>query len=294
MDEASIERAIAGVTKMSEMARRDMFEPEALRGNDNTLWETMGSSIRALSLRYVKSDLPIRYFEAEIHDTWYLFARAAQSIDADHPAQDRLVRLILWAKELGTLQRAQDGESQTAVTSQGRIWSDLPFFVPDVQQAWKTVISEPAPPSYRYNLAAGIARLASIRVCSDAFAHCGLEVMREALEIPREPLSFASHVEFQILQVWIRYAGDQLLRLSLAGSPADGRRAWALDPNGPPIGPLAQQAGINQEGFSRARFVFWKERLTALKMEPKDEIVVVSECANMIAWIWECYFGLRE
>ncbi|KAI0843185.1 hypothetical protein F5Y06DRAFT_257119 [Hypoxylon sp. FL0890] len=222
------------------------------------------------------------------------FTRAAQNIDADHPAQARLIRLILWARELGVLRRrTQGGQSQAAVSNNGHIWSDLPFFVPDVQHTWKAVMEKPSPPSHRYNLAAGIARLAGVRVCSDAFAQCRLEVMKVAFEIPRGPLKFVSLLPFDIVKVWLRYAGDQLLRLSLTGLPADGAwafNAWTVDSDGQPVGPLARQAGITEGGFSRDRFVFWKRRLATLKMESEDEIAVVSQCASMIHGIWYDYF----
>ncbi|KAI4866291.1 hypothetical protein F4820DRAFT_417724 [Hypoxylon rubiginosum] len=290
MDNSSLQQTIASIVRVSEIARRDMFEPEAMRGNDNTLWQTMGSCIRALSRRYVVSDHPIQFFEAEIHDAWYLFTRASSSIDADHPAQDRLVRLILWARELGVLHRmANGGESQDAVTSQGRIWSDLPFFVPDVQDVWKKTMSPTVPTAHRYNLAAGIARLASLRLCDDAFAECGLEIMKDALETPQELSSSACLLLFGLAHVWLRYAGDQVLLLSLAHLPVHG--GWESEASARPIGPLAQDAGIDEEGFSKARFVFWKERLIVLRMEPADEIEVISQCASMITFIWEAYFG---
>ncbi|KAI1766223.1 hypothetical protein GGR53DRAFT_464623 [Hypoxylon sp. FL1150] len=290
MDGPNFQQAISGNSKLSEIARRDMFEPEAMRGNDNTLWQTMGSCIRALSRRFVISDHPIEFFEAEIHDTWYLFARASSSIDADHPAQDRLVRLVLWARELGILQRtAKSGESQNAVTSHGRIWSDLPFFVPDVQDAWKRTMSPASPALYRSNLAAGIARLASLGVCNDAFAECGLEVMKDALETPQELLSSAGLHLFQLVHIWLRYAGDQLLLLSLERLPVNG--GWTSEASAHSIGPLARDAAVVEGGFSKARFIFWKERLVVLRMEPVDEIEIISQCASMITFLWETYFG---
>ncbi|KAI6093549.1 hypothetical protein F4821DRAFT_220876 [Hypoxylon rubiginosum] len=289
MEGPNLQQAISGIAKVSEIARRDMFEPEAMRGNDNTLWQTMGSCIRALSRRFIISDHPIEFFEAEIHDAWYLFARASASIDADHPAQDRLVRLVLWARELGVLQRtAKSGESQNAITSHGRIWSDLPFFVLDVQDAWKRTMSPTSPAVHRYNLAAGIARLASLKICNDAFAECGLEVMKDALETPQELSSSACLLLFQLVHVWLRYAGDQLLLLSLARLPVYG--GWKFEADGQSIGPLARAAGVDEGGFSKARFIFWKERLVLLRMEPADEIEIISQCAGIITFIWETYF----
>ncbi|KAI1779745.1 hypothetical protein F4818DRAFT_453728 [Hypoxylon cercidicola] len=247
MEDSNLQRAIASIAKVSEIARRDMFEPES----------------NARERQYPLGDHGQLHPGSESKIWHYFFAQA----------QDRLVRIVLWARELGVLHKtAQSGESQPVITSQGRIWSDLPFFVPDVQEAWKKTMRPDSPISHRYNLAAGIARLASLRVCNNAFAECGLEVMKDALETPQELSSSACLLLFQPVYIWLRYAGDQLLLLSLARLPAHG--GWASEAGAHPIGSLAQDAGI-EGGFSKARFIFWKERLVVLRMEPADEIEII-------------------
>ena len=216
MDESRLQKALAGTAKVSEIARRDMFAREAAGGDHNSLWTTMASCIRVITSTYRRSDKPIQLFEVEIRDVWYLFILAAKSIDAHHPAQDRLTRLILWARELGVLTRtlkpsqvsrpmeegddgdgfvgarkeAQSGEAddllvQDVVTKDGRIWLDLPFMVQDVQDAWKNAMGFSTSSEHRCNLAAAIARLAGLGVCNEAFSGCGLNTMSQALETPR-------------------------------------------------------------------------------------------------------------
>lgn len=289
MDEVVHSRALAGVARVSVIARRDMFEPEAARGNDNTLWKTMESCIRMLSRRYAMSDLSTEHFEIEIRDIWCMFILASKSIDEDHPAQDRLTRIVLQAREYGTLQRAQAGvaDAQNAVTSSGRIWSDLPFLVQDVRDAWKEIMIAPSSSvylAYRLNLTAGIARLAGIGVCGNAFGQCGLEVMNLALESPG---ALQDRTMLSLAQCWMRYAGDQLLRLSLANESAD--EAWSIGRK--KEGTIIHEDGAASPGFSRDRFLHWKERLAYLKAQANDEMSVEVRCANIITVIWDSFFG---
>ncbi|KAJ8129273.1 hypothetical protein O1611_g4360 [Lasiodiplodia mahajangana] len=102
----------------------------------------MESGIRILSRRYMATDHPIEFFETGIRDIWYMFTLAAQNIEAHHPAQDRLLRIILCARDRRVLQRTAEqettviveedatmpmrGEGPAAETSQGRIWTDPP------------------------------------------------------------------------------------------------------------------------------------------------------------------------
>jgi hypothetical protein len=110
------------------------------------------------------SDLPKNYrYELDMHELWYWVAQAARCIAADHPAQDRLVAQVQHARDMGNLSRKNEvGEEEVATTSDGNIWSDLPFLVEEVQSAWKA--SSTFPPVEHHNLSAFVARLASVGV----------------------------------------------------------------------------------------------------------------------------------
>lgn len=330
MDVDELQRALAGTAKVSEIARRDMFAREAAGGDHNSLWRTMASCIRVITSTYRRSGKPIQLFEAEIRDVWYLFILAAKNIEAHHPAQDRLTRLILWARELGVLTRTlkplqvlrpmeedHDGEGfvgaeneaqaqeddetlvQEAVTKDGRIWLDLPFMVQDVQDAWRNAMGVSTSSEQRSNLAAAIARLAGLGVCNEAFSGCGLDIMSQALEMPRSADRRSSLIDqgesdraieteaegplstlqlLALVQIWLRYSGDKLLQLSVAVHPCSDS-AWN---NGASLfGPLARDAGVGTAGFSQGRFLFWKKRLSDL-METEDEAVneMTTACFN--------------
>ncbi|KAI1169057.1 hypothetical protein F5B18DRAFT_593836 [Nemania serpens] len=318
MDEAGPGRALAGHQRTSDIVRRDMFEPEAIRGgNGNTLWKTMESSIRVLSRRYTATDLPIEHFEAEIRDIWCMFTLAAQNTEAHHPAQDRLLRIVIGARERGVLQRNTkqetaitsgeedatplQGEAQAAETSLGRIWVDLPFIVQDVRRAWKKLMEPSASFAQRCNLTAAVARLAASGVCDHSFSQCGLEIMKQALETPptsppppppsSSSVSKTSGERLALVEIWLSYAREELLRLCLATSPHIDP-SWALEEQ-QSVGPLAREAGIEPAvAYSRKRFSLWKDRLAEMKAEAVDSTSLAARCAHMITGVWDDHFGI--
>ncbi|KAI1149264.1 hypothetical protein F4825DRAFT_431068 [Nemania diffusa] len=310
MDKEVLRKALASHQRLIEIVRRDMLEPEAIRGNDNTLWQTMESSFCVLSRRYIAASPPIELFEAEIRDIWCMFTLAAQNIEAHHPAQDRLLRIILGARQRGVLQRMMkqettipiaeedvaqlNVESQTADTSQGRIWVDLPFLVQDVRSAWKKLMEPSASFAQCCNLTAAIARLAASGVCDNSFSQCGLEIMKQALETQPTSSSSVSNTRAErlaLVEIWLSYAKEDLLRLCLATSTYTDP-SWALDEQ-QLVGPLAQEAGINPAtACSKERFAFWKDRLVVMKAEAEDNTSLEARCAHMITMVWDDHYGI--
>lgn len=304
MNPPQLARSVESRAKASA-ATRPLIDREAAVGNDNTLWETIGSHIRGTAYRYTQSDNSIKLFEWDMHDIWYQFVQAAKNIDADHPAQDRLTRLVVWASELGVLTRTRkrsqlvqlkeaegeakeegkvnEGDSQElvvqeAMTTDGRIWIDLPFLVQHMRSAWTEAMDPSVPTAHRHNLAAAIARLAGLGVRDDALSGCGLRLMCETLETPRELTAAASESDTQqvsltVMQLlpaanaWLLYAGHKLLRLS--DKFYDGS-AWSAEASTP--GELARRAGVDSPGFSRARYLFWKKRLEELSQCDEEEV----------------------
>ena len=306
MNHLQLDRSLESRAKASA-ATRPLIDREAAVGNDNTLWVTIDSHIRGTAYRYTQSDNPIQLYEWDMHDIWYEFVQAAKNIDADHPAQDRLTRLVVWASELGPLTRtrkrsqigqlekaereakeegkgdANQGEDhamvvQEAMTTDGRIWTDLPFLVQDMRSAWNEAMDPSIFTAHRHNLAAAIARLAGLGVRHDALSGCGLHIICETLETPRKLSSAASEsetkqVSLTVMQLlpaanaWLSYAGHKLLRLS--DKSYDGS-AWSAEASMP--GELARSAGVDSAGFSRARYLFWKKRLVELSQGDEEEV----------------------
>jgi hypothetical protein len=279
---------------------RKMLLQEAQAGNNNTLHATIRSSFFATSYSYTHSSIPITDFESSIHDLWYGFIQSASHIEPNHPAQDRLVGLVLHARELGVLKRARDENidgktikiEEEAVTSGGRIWVDLPFLVDDLKKAWEEAMEPSFPHWKRENLAAFIAKLAGLGLCDNRLAGCGLSVMNKVLEIqrdlvPKTPASPSTLVEasdddvdgtsdinmpetltvldlISVVKLWLVYAGNKMSQLSNADFDSI---TWSAEP-----GHLAIADGIIGPGFSKPRFTFWRKRLENLKWCDEESV----------------------
>lgn len=146
----------------------------------NKLWETTRSHIFSLSRRWTQADHSqhVSGFEIDCHDLWYAFTQAAKHTDAEDPAQHRLVDQVIYARELGRLCRLCDG--RIAETSDGVMWKDLPFLAKDLKEAWRGSSSWDF--DQRKNLAAFVARLIGLGVCSDRLSICALWTFRDVLE----------------------------------------------------------------------------------------------------------------
>ncbi|KAI0125405.1 hypothetical protein BJ170DRAFT_637490 [Xylariales sp. AK1849] len=294
----------------ASVAFRRMYDAEASAGAESTLWRTMADTIKGAMFRYTKSVNDIKLFEWDCHDIWYQYIQLAKNIEAQHPAQDRLIRVVLWTRELGVLSRTKKRSQlwpvtepdnheiviQEAVTEDGRLWVDLPYLVSDIRSAWAEVMSHTTSPSHRYNLASAIARLAGLGIQDNALSGCGLAVMREGLEVPRviyhesSPTGQAledsagsmtrmSIMDFHpMLMSWLTYAGHKLLRLSHTSYDA---ASWDTTPQTHP-GELAISAGVESAGFSRARFGFWINRMEKLKQNDRKEVrEAFQKCYNL-------------
>ena len=141
--------------------------------HSNTTWHSIRMFAMEMASRYARGandDLPTRYqYELDLHELWYWVVQSAKYVSADHPAQNRLACQVLHTSEMGLLRKfgpknAEEGTrgAKVATTSNGNIWSDLPFLVEEVQAAWS--MSGNFPSVERNNLSTFIARLASVGV----------------------------------------------------------------------------------------------------------------------------------
>lgn len=237
--------------------RKDIDGEAAGRPNDdNTLWKTARLLIWNISRRYKQPDPPMELFAFDLHDLWYTIIQAAKTISADHPSQDRLISQILYARELGTLVR--NTEPPNATFSYGRIWTDLPFLIDDLQLEWRQLLQMSA--AHRHNLAAFTARLVALGVCSNALSVCALWTLRETLETPRNLTVAENTSNVSISEmlpaavVWLSYSSHKLIALSNTSSDA-------LDLETATLGELAKDANVTSGGFNRSRWRFWRHRL---------------------------------
>lgn len=288
---------ITGAMRVLERGR-EMFANEATRGNDNTLWETMASCIRGLNRRFASQsggeERPMEVTVAEIHNVWFIFTLAASHIDADHPAQDRLVRIILWAREMGVVNRVRNGAAEPVITSNGQLWSDLPFLVEDIQTAWGAATSptDPQAPVKARNLAAGIARLAGLGVCGEALTGCALDIMARALEDKEGGnTTFTLNQWLSVIEVWLRYGGDKLFMLADQGQAVHPRWSGTEDSalgKGKQVVDAGSEAGV----LDRDTVWRWGQRLSELRSHGDEETsVAAGRCFDMLQWCCLSRYG---
>jgi hypothetical protein len=256
----------------------------------NATWQSVRMFTKVIASQYaqgVNSDLPNKYrYEYDLHELWYWVVHGARYIAADHPAQDRLVSQVLHTREMGVLSRkivplkeekeGKEGqEMEIATTSDGNIWSDLPFLVDEVQAAWK--MSSKLPSVERYNLSAFVARLASVGVRDPELGLVAIWVLRDTLETPR-PLSrrrdsTTSDSEEQLTTIadllpatmaWFLYCGHKIERLCILNQNFESNSD---------TGELAKTANVTtNSGFSVARWTFWRDRLEEISRYEDEEV----------------------
>lgn len=219
--------------------------------------ETIRGSVLNTNYRYTSWTHPIAEFEWDVHELWYIFIQAARITAADDPAQDRLVAQLLYAQSLGTLRRTTTGTEEEAITSDGaRIWTDLPYLVSDLREAW--LPSTDLSPTHRDNLTAFTARVTALGVRDPELSVCAVWLLRAALETPRPLTRADAGDEVPLAELppacvaWFQYCSHKLLTLSVNNHASDPRYS---NP-----GALARDANISSPGFSGARWLFWRPR----------------------------------
>ncbi len=290
--------ASASRARVSAFAREDHAKRAREKGDDNQLWRNTWSMCYSVNERWVLSGNPIEAYEWDLHDLWHSYYQSAMHISHLSPQQDRLALQLFKAKAEGVLTRRrprqsgndnsarvtddngnEEEEDEEAVTSDGKIWVDLPFLTSDMTNYWIANCSTMSG-TQRHNFASFLANVASAGTVPDNRLHgIALITLRDALETARLPggsldepgeegaedparrmedLTLASLLPSA--SVWLIESGRQLIHLSEAnwnGFPA---------PFGEP-GPLLQErvggptAAALSAGFSPGRWMFWFERL---------------------------------
>ncbi|KAF2673551.1 hypothetical protein BT63DRAFT_421689 [Microthyrium microscopicum] len=270
----------------------ESIDSEAAAGNDNTLDVTIGSGIYATLARCAISNDSPAAFDFEMRSLAYTTYQAAKNYDWKNPKQERLVFLLLQAKNIGTLNRkytdnAGNVFSEAAQTSNGaRIFADMPFFVEDFLHMWVRDLSSLSP-EQRRDLAAFMAKLVSVGF-SDKLAVVGLWLFRRVFESPVHELDGPALHWMEAVSAWYMYAGHKLM--SLCGSDfSDMPEEFAVP------GELAQAAGIEGTGFSVARWKFWQERVKeicrTLPLGIENEVALPPQSLYGLAELEPLFFG---
>jgi hypothetical protein len=247
----------------------------------NATWRSIRLFTREIASQYARganSDLPKKYrYEYDLQELWYWVVQSARYIAADHPAQDRLMSQVLHTREMGVLSRkigeGDDQETEIATTSDGNIWSDLPFLVDEVQAAWR--MSANFPSVERHNLSAFVARLASVGVRDPELGLVAIWILRDTLETPRpltkkedtsdseEPLITIADL-LPVTMAWFLYCGHKIESLCILNQDFESDSE---------TGELAKRANVTpNSGFSVARWIFWRDRLEEISHCEDEEV----------------------
>ena len=272
---------------LSREAKRKEFEHDP--AHPEVTWKGLRESMLGLGDQFFSHDVDATQLEEGLHDLWDEVIHAARILPADSPEVDRLVMLILEARELGLFVRKDNDnnapqEREVARLPNGQsLWTDLPYLVQEVRDAW-TKESNAYTSAERESLAVLTAKLCAVGVCPTELGDCALWLFREAFETER-PLTMITTASgttslsgaslpadkgpipsvVDLLPAclsWLRYANVKLAKLSVTASSRtiDIEDASVLSAPGS----LARQADITQGGFSVARWLFWRRRFKEL------------------------------
>lgn len=273
---------------LSNKLRRSIAKEARTDGNTNKLWEA-ASSLSSIHGQYARSGKPATELEIDLHDLWFTYYHAAKNTLADNPILDRLVVQILQAREIGPLQRTSSADTgsvaTTASTSEGIIWTDLPFLVPDMTYFWLEDWAKISASS-RLGFSTFLAKLASVGICRDRFCSIALMLLRDTLETVRplgvcvsdddkdkersaeKPARRQQDVTVAELlpavNAWMFFAGHKIIQL------ADAR--WSGDDGG--LGPLLRadpsSSAMSAGGFSPERWIHWLKRMEQIAEEAES------------------------
>ncbi|KAL1961694.1 hypothetical protein VTN77DRAFT_1298 [Rasamsonia byssochlamydoides] len=270
---------------LSRSEKRKVFAPDPANPQGN--WEDLRNFIVSLGQPYVEHAIDVAQIENNLHDMWDILIQTAKITPAISPEHDRLVNLVLLAREFGIFHRKKkDGtsneEKEEAILTNGqRFWTDLPYLVEEIQDAW-TKESKGFTVTERHNFAVFTAKLCAVGVCDTELSFCALWLIREALETERSltksegdgedknPLSIADILPACL--AWFQHNNFKLLKLAVQNydhTPAttgdDVQLSMAP-------GDLAVKANVTQSGFSVARWLFWRQRFKELSRCGNEQV----------------------
>jgi hypothetical protein len=226
-------------------------------GDNNTLAITSQGGLWASTHQGLSLNQPISKVTMIVRAHWFVALEAAKNYNWRNTKHDHLVCLILGTQDLGTLLR----NSTPVETSDGLLWSDLPYFVKDTMKTLKELIQSPEAPQL-LNLTAFLAKSTAVGISSNEIAITALLLFHYALESPIENRVLGHYIP--IFYAWIRFASSKLALLS-ARSFVPKSDEKCLEP-----GELAQLSGVTCQAFSIKRWNFWLERITELAAQEDD------------------------
>lgn len=286
MESAVSTQQIEALRNFSVTYRRQLDRDAAatkMGDKPNDMWESFYNLATSITQRYNQFPQPVALLEYNLRDLWYTLIQAAKITGAEDPFQDRLVYQVMSLKHLGILVRhrqpganpppaQEDTAPEHADTPDGKVWKDLPFLSHSLQEAWTRSVE--MEPDQRRNLAAMLARLASVGICHGPLAVCALSAFRDALENTRRLSPSTDGNDLPVSELlpaaiaWLRYCGHRLASWSSQGfSPSDAHPLTNTS-----LGERAELAGVTPGGFNKSRWLFWRTRLQDLSQAGQGAI----------------------
>ena len=181
---------------------------------------------------------------------WHMFVETAKAFENKSAYQEKLVSLLLWTKEFDSLYKFlhPTGTVTAAWESYG--------FTDSLQASWEQLLTT-GTASQQCNLAAFSAKTLSAGISRESIGLTALWYLREALETDDDAKVISL---LPATVIWFEQSHDHLLTFSATKQSFEEQSKAHLIT----LGPLAQKAGVDQQGFSIKRWLFWRRRLQQL------------------------------
>jgi hypothetical protein len=243
-------------------------------------WQGLHDDLYRIGHQYFDYSADLVFIDECLHDAWDELIHIAKGISSESPEHDRLLALVISVRELGLFKRkpigaTPDVEEEVAIfANDQRLWTDLPYLAQDFQNFWIHE-SMSLPASERENLATLTAKLCAAGICSVDLAWCALWLFKEVLETDRpegENSKDSRPSLSDLLPVcveWLNYGNFKLAKLCADNCQSAAGKTY---PASMSPGPLALKANIKQQGFSVARWLFWRQRLGELYLSGGEKV----------------------
>jgi len=211
-----------------------------------------------------------------LHDAWDKIIHAATILPIDSAEHDRLLTLVHEVRELGFLvhkkknyQSGIEEINEAKMPNGQRLWTDLPYLAQDCQKYWLEE-SIRLPAAERSSLAVLTAKLCSTGICSVELAQCALWLFKETLETDLKDSTPLPDLLPACVE-WLNHCNHKLAKLSADNTnPLDSSRQLSLAPG--LLTKNTNNTNITRDGFSIARWLFWRQRLGDLYLSGGPEV----------------------
>ncbi|KAK2601638.1 hypothetical protein QQS21_004788 [Conoideocrella luteorostrata] len=235
--------------------KRKEFETDPRNARETC--QGLRDDLFGIAQRYFDVAPDLVRIEENLHDAWDELIHAAKILPAGDAEHDRLITLVHEVRELGDSVRTT--QDDVATLSNGkRLWTDLPFLADEIFDSW---IKESAvfTSAERASLAVLSSKLCATGICAPEMARCALWLFREALETEK-PGAHIINMLPACLE-WLRHSNIKIVKWCAENSAPLSHKEDKIVTS---PGPLAAGINVLGEGFSVARWLFWRQRLGEL------------------------------